>query len=82
ITGGYSAYITIAFIAFAATGPGFVYERVIRNKEVTKTMMFLIDLAFWSAVIGLLYVFSFLRIWPVLLVMGLSALATLLAEGK
>jgi hypothetical protein len=78
-TGGAAATWAITFVSFAVTGPGFLYERLSREK-VTKAKMFLVDVAFWLAVIGMLKLCHSLKVWPVLIVMGLSALTAILAN--
>lgn len=55
VVGGYVGSGAVTVIALVFTAPGFIYEKVFPDKKVSKAGMFLVDLAFWSVVFGILY---------------------------
>ena len=55
VVGSFFAQGTMFVIAITFTAPGLIYEKLSRSKNVSKAVMFLIDLAVWSVVFGILY---------------------------
>ncbi len=71
VVGSYVGSGAVTVIALVFTAPGFIYEKLLSDKRASKPGMFLVDLAFWSVVFGILHLCGKLTVLNVTL--GLAA---------